>query len=362
MDVDAMSVKELKALIGRAGLSCVDCVEKSDLRARARQAVARLDEAKRLQEERKKTSPPPPAADKTPQPSPAKPARSPPVPPSVPPGVPVPGAPAAPRPGTYVYRAGAPPPKPPPQWQPPPPQPQKKPSPAKKKWSAADMYDSDGNEKFDVTTSDESDAEAAPRDGRGAEAKSREAHAASVIEAAERGMHTRLELRRRRRAALAIERHQRGHHSRMRQSGRAEAQQRIELTAPVRLAVLGCEWSGASELAERIGRRLSVPFFASNLGLSTATGYAPHEHAPLDAAAVSWQLAQAESWVADATRESAAEVLALLALPRPPTHWLLCHVNDDAAEGAAEAMVLTRRRLYDRGPRSHAVPNMEGKE
>ena len=40
MDVDAMSVKELKALIGRAGLSCVDCVEKSDLRARAREAVA----------------------------------------------------------------------------------------------------------------------------------------------------------------------------------------------------------------------------------------------------------------------------------------------------------------------------------
>ena len=147
-----MSVKELKALIGRAGLSCVDCVEKSDLRARARQAVARLDEAKRIQ-------------DKTPQPSPAKPARSPPVPPSPKasrPGVPVPGAP---RPGTYVYRAGAPPPKPPPQWQPPPPQPQpapQKPSPAKKKWSAADMYDSDGNEKFDVTTSDESDAEAAP--------------------------------------------------------------------------------------------------------------------------------------------------------------------------------------------------------
>ena len=147
-----MSVKELKALIGRAGLSCVDCVEKSDLRARARQAVARLDEAKRIQD--KKKSPPPPAADKTPQPSPAKPARSPPVPPSVPPGVPVP-----PRPGTYVYRAGAPPPKPPPQWQPPQPVPQK-PPPPKKKWSAADMYDSDGNEKFDVTTSDESDAEA----------------------------------------------------------------------------------------------------------------------------------------------------------------------------------------------------------
>ena len=88
-----MSVKELKALIGRAGLSCVDCVEKSDLRARAREAVARLDEAKRIQDKKTAAAA---AADKTPQPSPAKPG-SPPVPPSVPPGVPVPGAPGAPR-------------------------------------------------------------------------------------------------------------------------------------------------------------------------------------------------------------------------------------------------------------------------
>ena len=42
-DVDAMSVKELKALIGRAGLSCLDCAEKSELRARAREALARLE-------------------------------------------------------------------------------------------------------------------------------------------------------------------------------------------------------------------------------------------------------------------------------------------------------------------------------
>ena len=48
MDVDSMSVKELKALIGRAGLSCLDCAEKSELRARAREALARLDEARRL--------------------------------------------------------------------------------------------------------------------------------------------------------------------------------------------------------------------------------------------------------------------------------------------------------------------------
>ena len=51
-DVDAMSVKELKALIGRAGLSCIDCAEKSELRARAREALARLDEARRLESQR----------------------------------------------------------------------------------------------------------------------------------------------------------------------------------------------------------------------------------------------------------------------------------------------------------------------
>ena len=52
MDVDAMSVKELKALIGRAGLSCVDCVEKSELRARSVLALERLAEAKRLRDSR----------------------------------------------------------------------------------------------------------------------------------------------------------------------------------------------------------------------------------------------------------------------------------------------------------------------
>ena len=41
-DVEAMSVKELKALIASAGLSAVGLAEKSELRERAREAVARL--------------------------------------------------------------------------------------------------------------------------------------------------------------------------------------------------------------------------------------------------------------------------------------------------------------------------------
>ncbi len=41
-DVDALSLKELKALIAKAGLSSADCLDKEDLRARARQASEKL--------------------------------------------------------------------------------------------------------------------------------------------------------------------------------------------------------------------------------------------------------------------------------------------------------------------------------
>ena len=44
-DVDAMSLKELKAIIAKSGLSSADCLDKSDLRARAREAVERLASA-----------------------------------------------------------------------------------------------------------------------------------------------------------------------------------------------------------------------------------------------------------------------------------------------------------------------------
>ena len=41
-DVNALSIKQLKALIGAAGLSTAGCVEKSDLRAKATEAQERL--------------------------------------------------------------------------------------------------------------------------------------------------------------------------------------------------------------------------------------------------------------------------------------------------------------------------------
>ena len=47
-DVEALSVKEMKALIRSAGLATADCFEKSDLRKRTREALARLNEAIRL--------------------------------------------------------------------------------------------------------------------------------------------------------------------------------------------------------------------------------------------------------------------------------------------------------------------------
>ena len=44
-DVDAMSIKEMKALIAKVGLSHADCFEKSDLRQRAREALAKTASA-----------------------------------------------------------------------------------------------------------------------------------------------------------------------------------------------------------------------------------------------------------------------------------------------------------------------------
>ena len=44
-DVEAMSIKEMKALITKAGLSHADCFEKSDLRLRAREALAKTASA-----------------------------------------------------------------------------------------------------------------------------------------------------------------------------------------------------------------------------------------------------------------------------------------------------------------------------
>ena len=40
-EIDSMNVHELRAYITKAGLSFADCVEKSDLRARAHEAAAK---------------------------------------------------------------------------------------------------------------------------------------------------------------------------------------------------------------------------------------------------------------------------------------------------------------------------------
>ena len=42
----ALSIRELKELMTRAGLSFRDCIDRDDLTARAREAVARIDAAR----------------------------------------------------------------------------------------------------------------------------------------------------------------------------------------------------------------------------------------------------------------------------------------------------------------------------
>ena len=68
-DVEALSVKEMRALIKSAGLSSADCFEKSDLRKRTRDALARLDEARRLKAQRRAAEAP--AVSPPPVPAPA---------------------------------------------------------------------------------------------------------------------------------------------------------------------------------------------------------------------------------------------------------------------------------------------------
>ena len=63
-DVETLGISEMKALIKSAGLSSADCVEKSDLRARCREAQERLAEAERL----RSAAAPAPAAPRRPAP------------------------------------------------------------------------------------------------------------------------------------------------------------------------------------------------------------------------------------------------------------------------------------------------------
>ena len=57
-DVEAMSIKEMRALITKAGLSHADCFEKSDLRQRAREALAKTASAETQLSESDDDAPP----------------------------------------------------------------------------------------------------------------------------------------------------------------------------------------------------------------------------------------------------------------------------------------------------------------
>jgi hypothetical protein len=49
VDVERLSVRELRRIISESGLSSTDCIDKSDLRARAREAL-QAEQAKRTVE------------------------------------------------------------------------------------------------------------------------------------------------------------------------------------------------------------------------------------------------------------------------------------------------------------------------
>ena len=154
--------------------------------------------------------------------------------------------------------------------------------------------------------------------------------AAALIEAHQRGQRDRLDLKQKKAAAVTIEKISRGH------SLRAQAAQKLPAkripVEPIRVVICGCQWSGASEQADKLSWKLPSPCIRfedisgeinDNAGLTVTTRT---------------KLQSSTSWVLDGSNlATAAECEDLLALPQPPTHWILCKIEDDVAEARALA-------------------------
>lgn len=152
--------------------------------------------------------------------------------------------------------------------------------------------------------------------------------AAARIEAHQRGMRERYKLQRQRVAAVTIEKMHRGHSLRTHASDRLPPRRHPPM--PIRIVICGCEWSGASEQARTVAWKLPAPCIDFVPALSFDGAKSVERLRP--------KLDATESWVLNATQmSSAAECKALLSLPLPPTHWVLCTVDDSIAQARALA-------------------------
>ena len=165
-----------------------------------------------------------------------------------------------------------------------------------------------------------------------------EARAALVIESRARAHHERAIFHKRRSAAVLIEKHARGHATRRMPRGRRPSR-------PVRVVIIGSDWSGATEQAARLSAALSLP------------------HVPLGK-----PLPSQASWVLHSTC-SIESLVSLKSLRRPPTHWVLCTAEDDALEARGLAATASqtkkptaRKELFSSGDRDRIAPPTEEAE
>jgi calcium-binding protein CML len=160
-----------------------------------------------------------------------------------------------------------------------------------------------------------------------------EEQAAARIEAHQRGARERYYLQQKKAAALTIEKISRGH------SLRAHSMERLprkrEPIKPVRVVICGCKWSGAAEQVNKLSWKLPAPSFLFEAAdrHGNGSGLTGRTRSKLNVST---------SWVLDGSLlSSAVDCKALLSLPLPPTHWVLCTVDDAVAEDRALAAVQT---------------------
>ena len=176
-----------------------------------------------------------------------------------------------------------------------------------------------------------------------------------------RGLHDRHLIQRRRAAALTLQKVERGHLQRSKKVDIAESElQAIRQSASkpakaVRVVVCGCDWSGRVTQAHKLAARLLAPCvqLIGDAGADTATALSD---------AVRARLEKSESWVIEGGPTSAAQTIALLSLPRPPTHWILCTIDDAEAEArglAALASTSRPRASWTSRPRGAAADDSD---
>ena len=182
--------------------------------------------------------------------------------------------------------------------------------------------------------------------------------AAQRLQAAQRGSHNRhcvTRLREKRTAVTKLQKVQRGHSTRViptdaQAKGVKEGKPVPRGPIAVRVVMCGSHASGREEQAKWLAMHLSVPLVSAAELLQRDPPASPVDGFDGDEDERLFSLvcdelssaACAKGWVLDDFPRSAAQARELEAISPPPTHWVLCSVDDRTAEARAAAAAAER--------------------